>query len=390
MSGETGKIVRHGGDDPFTIDASGSRPEPGVITCLGWGTTLTGSIKIASPNTKKKSQSADLADGQLSTEDWYDNLQGDSIRDLLSQEAPVHDSQNRQGMLDDLPRQLALLDVEAVLPRLSPIPARANAGGRYDMFATQIALDDYFNSMSHKDRSAAEVMLIGHKDGLIRLVIDDILEVSLPPRNDEEEKDYLLYAFHPQSPCHALLRGQTDRDETGDAKGSHGLSLGLFDIPLLSSGGSHLHLIVSRTAQIRDLCNYISYSIICAKSDWTTNINLPTRFMENVNETLDEKGEGTLEQNLYHLAMTGNFSPTILEWLRDELAERVRRAHLLDLMLLTDISKGPQTMGSRYDYPLRRDKQDLPNQPSPCSRTLYRCSNQSAWSSPLLRRQQEV
>lgn len=44
--------------------------------------------------------------------------------------------------------------------------------------------------------------------------------------------------------------------------------------------------------------------------------------MENVNETLEEKGEGVLEDNLYHLAMTGNFTPTILEWLRDELAER--------------------------------------------------------------------
>lgn len=299
---------------------------------MGWGTTLTaGNNKSALTDKQKASRSSE--DDQVSTEEWYDKLNGTSTSDLLGEDPAEHDSQTRDEALGDLPHRLAFLDVESVLPRLSPIPARANTGGRYDMFTTQAALDDYFNSMQGRDKSAAEVMVVGHRSGLVRLVIDDILQVDLPPRDDREDKDYLLYASHSQSPCHALLRGRTERDDVEPENGKginsyHGLSLGLFDIPLLSSGGSHLHLIVSKTAQIRDLCNYISYSIICAKSDWTTNTNLPSRFMENVNETLEEKGEGTLEQNLFHLAMTGNFSPTILEWLRDELAERVRKDHL--------------------------------------------------------------
>jgi anaphase-promoting complex subunit 4 len=43
VSGETGKIIRHGGDDPFSIDAANpkSKVDRGEITCLGWGTVLT-------------------------------------------------------------------------------------------------------------------------------------------------------------------------------------------------------------------------------------------------------------------------------------------------------------------------------------------------------------
>lgn len=329
VSGETGKVVRHGGDDPFVTSSPNSHTGPGIITCLGWGTTLTSNIDTTSGNNNKMSQSTGINNDQKSTEDWYDEIHGDLSTHRNGEDATGHTSKTREAVLGNLPRQLALIDVESVLPRLSPIPVRANTGGRYDIFATQAALDDYFDSMQQKDRSAADVMVTGHKNGVVRLVIDDILEVGLPSRDDEEAsgriKDYLQYSSHPTSPYHALLcaRPTDDGAEASEIE-YQDLSLSVFDIPLLSSGGSHLHLIVSRTAQVRDLCNYISYSIMCAKSDWTTNTNLPSRFMENINETLEEKREGTLEQNLFHLAMTGHFSPTILEWLRDELAERVR------------------------------------------------------------------
>lgn len=342
MSGETGKIVRHGRDDPFSNDASSSLPAPGAITCLGWGTTLTGNATSVRKSSRLSIEPIEVDANPGLSDQWYDTPQGDLSSGLLGKDTTKHDSQARDAMLDDLPRQLAFIDVESVLPRLSPIPPRANAGGRYDMFATQSALDDYFNSMQRKDKLAAEVMLIGHEHGLVRLVIDDIVEVGLDNRRASgTPKEYLRYSSHPQSPFHTLLRAQPDQDEMHKGiKSYRDVSLSLFDIPLLSSGGSHLHLIVSRTAQVRDLCSYISYSIICAKSDWTTNTNLPSRFMENVNETLEEKGEGTIEQNLFHLAMTGNFTPTILEWLKDELAERVRYHHTLSSMrLLLTVSR---------------------------------------------------
>lgn len=333
VSGESGKTIRHGGDDPFSNDSAESKTNRGAITCLGWGTVLTkdttNSIKTPKPETNDSMSEEWLTRlfGRHGIQKRAKTLSTEDDLELQAQKASTH----------DLPRQLAFIDVESVLPRLSPIPARTTAGGRYEMFATQAALDDYFNSMQRKDRLAADVMFVGHSSGHNRVIVDDILEIKYnpPPVSDassvdEDEREEgklslapLSYASHPRSKQHALLRAEPEADVEDVNKGYRNLTLSLFDIPLMASGGSHLHLIVSRTAQLRDLCGYITYSIICAKSDWTTHTNLPSRFMENVNETLEEKDEGVLEHNLYHLAMTGNFSLTILEWLRDELAERV-------------------------------------------------------------------
>lgn len=332
VSGETGKIVRHGGDDPFSIDAANpkSKVDRGEITCLGWGTVST----RESIESKKPSKSA-LDQSMIN--DLWSRLGLDPNETSLANDEDDVETQGQEALLKDLPRQLAFLDVESILPRLSPIPTRHTASGKYDMFATQAALDDYFDSMQRKDRLAADVMFVGHAGGRNRVTVDDILEIKYTPdfpgegimwpMDEDDDTPHslvpLMYTSHPRAKHHAILRADRD-DETpeGDDQGLKDLHITLFDVPLMSSGGSHLHLIISRTAQLRDLCGYISCSIVSAKSDWTTHTNLPSRFMENVNETLEEKGEGVLEDNLYHLAMTGNFTPTILEWLRDELAER--------------------------------------------------------------------
>ncbi|KEQ61986.1 uncharacterized protein M437DRAFT_50508, partial [Aureobasidium melanogenum CBS 110374] len=256
VSGETGKIIRHGGDDPFTIDAANpkSKVDRGEITCLGWGTVLT-----QDTIDWKKPSKPELDESIIS--DLWSRLGLDPAEEPPASDEDDLETQGQEALLKDLPRQLSFLDVESILPRLSPIPTRHTA------------------------------------------------------KRDDEVTD-------------------------GSNQGFKNLHISLFDIPLMSSGGSHLHLIVSRTAQLRDLCGYISCSIVSAKSDWTTHTNLPSRFMENVNETLEEKGEGALEDNLYHLAMTGNFTPTMLEWLRDELAERGHKRwdHAMTT-LYTELSK---------------------------------------------------
>jgi anaphase-promoting complex subunit 4 len=332
VSGETGKIIRHGGDDPFSIDAANpkSKTDRGDITCLGWGTVLTQDT-VESKKSLKPALDESMING------LWSRLGLDPSERSLADDEDDLETQGQEALLKDLPRQLAFLDVESILPRLSPIPTRHTASGRYDMFATQAALDDYLDSMQRKDRLAADVMFVGHSGGRNRVTVDDILEIKYTPdfpgegimwpMEEDDETPHslvpLMYTSHPRSKHHAILRAERDDNVSeGEDQDLKNLHITLFDIPLMSSGGSHLHLIVSRTAQLRDLCGYISCSIVSAKSDWTTHTNLPSRFMENVNETLEEKGEGVLEDNLYHLAMTGNFTPTILDWLRDELAER--------------------------------------------------------------------
>ncbi|CAD0097058.1 unnamed protein product [Aureobasidium mustum] len=350
VSGETGKTIRHGGDDPFNIDAANSKSkiDRGEITCLGWGTVLTQDTIVS------KAPSKPVLD-QSMINDLWSRLGLDPANQPPASDEDDLETQGQESLMKDLPRQLAFLDVESILPRLSPIPTRHTASGRYDMFATQAALDDYFDSMQRKDRLAADVMFVGHAGGRNRVTVDDILEIKYTPdfpgsgiESPMEEGGEishslmpLMYTSHRRSKHHALLRAERDDEATdGPNQGFKNLHISLFDIPLMSSGGSHLHLIVSRTAQLRDLCGYISCSIVSAKSDWSTHTNLPSRFMENVNETLEEKGEGALEDNLYHLAMTGNFTPTMLEWLRDELAERGHKRwdHAMTT-LYTELSK---------------------------------------------------
>lgn len=348
VSGESGKILRYGGDDPFDANVSASQQERGAITCLGWGTVATQRSSAdfgEAEKTPKEPAPSGPAPEEVTTEEWYDGPENRSGSDTPGLDATSSEVRKQMVSIRNLPQQLAIIDVESALPRLSPIPSLTGSGVQYDMFSTQAALDDYFNSMQRKDRLAADMLIVGHSDGRTRVIIDDILEIEHRahefPGEMIQSRTPLLYASHSQSGHHALLCATpayetVEGEETipdvqnGNARYSR-LSVNIFDIPLMTSGGSHLHSIVSGTAKVRDLSAYISYSIICAKCTWTKHTTLPSRFMENINETLAEKKEGSLDGNLYHLAMTGNFTPTILEWLKDELAERVRYYRSYDL-----------------------------------------------------------
>lgn len=338
VSGESGKILRHGGDTSFDTNASLTQKERGAITCLGWGSVRVDRSSADPGKTSQKPVLSDAKSEENTTEDWYDGLETNRGGETLGIDAAATEMRDQMSSIKDLPQQLASIDVESFLPRLSPIPSLVDSGIQYEMFSTQAALDDYFNSMQRKDKSAVDTLVVGYSDGHTRVVIDDILDIEhkahdFPGPMPQPHKP-LLYASHPQSGHHALLcatpafdtvKGEKPVPDAQNGNASYErLSVNIFDIPLMTSGGSHLHSIVSGTAKVRDLEAYIAYSIVCAKSTWTKHTNLPSRFIEMINETLGEKEEGDLENSLYHLAMTGNFTPTMLEWLRDDLAERVR------------------------------------------------------------------
>ncbi|GAB7349829.1 hypothetical protein MBLNU459_g0535t1 [Dothideomycetes sp. NU459] len=327
VSGETGRIVRLGRDEPFGVAPSRSNPQQTdtTITCLGWGTKSTERSRVQHPFSKSTTKTV---------EDWFDGLESTRSDDVFGFDATTDELRGQTDPLKDLPGQLASINVESVLPRLGPIAARTAGAKQDDLFTTQAAVDDYFQSMQRKDKLAADILVVGQSNGRTRIIIDDILETGYQaqgfPGSDDQPRVPLVYASHPLSAHHALLCGlPMDLDNlTNDPKGSalstsyKTLSLTMFDIPLLDSGGSHLHFIVSGTAQVKDLCTYITSAILFAKSEWTLHTTLPGRFMANINETLEEKGEGVIDWNLYRSVTTGHYSPTILEWLRDELAER--------------------------------------------------------------------
>jgi anaphase-promoting complex subunit 4 len=82
-------------------------------------------------------------------------------------------------------------------------------------------------------------------------------------------------------------------------------------------------MIESKTAQLETLVQYVGECLLAVHHHWKHAKELPSRFMESVNEMLAEKQEATLVPSLFHLAVTGDCPATLKEWLVDILAERV-------------------------------------------------------------------
>ena len=90
------------GDGDGDGDATAAATAPSVkLTCLGWGINFTDS--------KDAQRYLHEAAGQV------------SVQDLLAPD--VHPSKAAALLKADLPRELALLDVESSLPKLSTLPA---------------------------------------------------------------------------------------------------------------------------------------------------------------------------------------------------------------------------------------------------------------------------
>lgn len=112
LSSYSGKIVHHyaaysrlhqAGEDPAIDEETGEGRGTDLprLTCLGWGINFTDS--------KSAQRYLHEAAGQI------------SVQDLLAPD--VHPAKAAALLKADLPRELALLDVESSLPKLSTLPA---------------------------------------------------------------------------------------------------------------------------------------------------------------------------------------------------------------------------------------------------------------------------
>lgn len=324
VSGETGKVLRQVGDDDSPIEQT-TKSHRARVSCLGW------SVSHSRPLAKTLKVKGTL--GDYSTQEWID---GKPILDNPPPDPSGLSAPGASTALVSLPDQLANLDFESVLPRLSTIPGNSKAAGRLEIFSTQSAVDTFFKSSQHAGSMATDIIITGHEHGTARITINDTLVNDYIGSSDggfaRGTGVPIMHSTHPLSTHHALLRAyfedsiQEDSEvPLADDRGRlfQSLSLDLFQLPSTISGSPHAHLIISKTAQLRDIFVYLQQSVTHLEQEWKTHTDLPSRFMRNINETLAEKNEGTLDQNMYVLAMMGQFNPTMTEWLADELAERV-------------------------------------------------------------------
>lgn len=348
ISAETGKALQRNIPHPSKVP-QGSHSESNRIRCIGWGVSFIDvpAVKArtgVSPKNSKGPSNGLNGNAATTTTDSWDSFRDDTTLDDFLQRQP--DLQTLD-ISPDLPDQLAMMDIENLLPKLPVIPLPpATPFARpvqtdTSSFTSQAQIDVIFHSHHLKDHNAVDVLIRCMDDGTVNPTIYDslgIINVKHPAQWSIQACRPLLHASHPYSCSHGLLMEMSIRDAgptltygkpaystPQKATPSNDFTTRLVLVPLtlrfISSAGIYLHLIASKTTQLQSLLQYVQQCLQRIRTYWTHSQDLPSKFMRNVEETLAEKNEGDLIQSLYHLAVTGDCPPTIKEWLANELTE---------------------------------------------------------------------
>jgi anaphase-promoting complex subunit 4 len=238
---------------------------------------------------------------ELDTEGWAEGLKDDEEDD---------EDLKAAAQLADLPRAITTLDTTKLLPRMSAIPSHGlRAGPEGARFATQATTDGVFEVKKLDVSGSVDALIVYTKSGDVRVLLDD----SVPIGSFSFDSIPFKHASHPLARSHVLL----SRTSEGQ------LQYNTQDLPLGSLGGPLLNVIARDTKRMQSTLAYLTQVIRCITHDYTTELQFPTRLMNNINMMLSESDQpqGDLAYNLRHLAMTGQLTPIMLEWLTDIVKE---------------------------------------------------------------------
>ncbi|THC97798.1 hypothetical protein EYZ11_002714 [Aspergillus tanneri] len=265
------------------------------VTCLGWGVNFT-----------------DSKAAQRSLQDGAGHI---TLEDLLTPD--VHPSKVAAVLKADLPRELALLDIESSLPKLSTLPA---TGGDDDVFSSRASIDAMFRPTANTG-DAVDVLLVGLDNGTVHLRIFDCFEIGSfevggSIKNSSSCKIF-QHASHPLSSTHALLASTTPTEDA-----SSYLYLVTLDLRFITRSGRYLSLLAYKTTQLQNLLRYIGQVQRQIELEWKNAQELPTRYMRSINEDLQEKCHCDFVTAAYHLVVTGDCFAPLKEFLVDIVGER--------------------------------------------------------------------
>ncbi|KAF2261798.1 hypothetical protein CC78DRAFT_341092 [Lojkania enalia] len=318
ISSETGKVI-HKDLAPPAIGPGKRR-----IQCVGWGLNFidVDAVKRRIGIPKQKTDSSGISiNFTASTTDGWDTFQDDTtLEDFLQRQPDLQ----TLDIAPDLPEQLAMMDIETLLPKLPPIPSppmtpfmRLQQQAESSAFGTQAQVDAILHSQHMKDQNSVDMFIRCTDVGTVHPSIYDSLEtvnVHLPENWGIEKCRPILHTSHPYSCSHSLLMEVKSGETTK-------LAFVPLTLGFIPSAGIYLHLIASKTAQLQNLLLYIQQCLQRIQSYWRHSQELPSKLMMNFSETLENKDQGNLVQNLYQLACTGYCPPVLKEWLVDELQE---------------------------------------------------------------------
>lgn len=266
------------------------------MTCLGWGINFTDS--------KAAQKHLQGAAGQI------------SVEDLLT---PVmHPSKAAAILKADLPRELALLDIESSLPKLSILPA---TGAEDDVFSSRASIDAIFHSSAKDNSDSVDVLFVGFDDGSIHLRIFDCFEIGSVPIGESAgvaaSCQTLRHSSHPLSSTHALLTSPAEDQP------SKPLSLITLDLRFITKSGRYLSLLASKTTQLQNLLRYIGQVQKQIELEWKNAQETPARFLRAINQDLQDQCQCDFTTAIYHLVVTGHCFEPMKEFLVDIVGERV-------------------------------------------------------------------
>ncbi|KAJ5774954.1 hypothetical protein N7457_009850 [Penicillium paradoxum] len=263
-------------------------------TCVSWGVNFTDS--------KAAQRLLHESAGQV------------SVDDLLT--PGVYPSKASAMLKADLPRELALLDIEGSLPKLSTLPA---TGGDDDVFSSRASLDSIFHS-SKDTNDSVDVLSVGFDDGTVHLRIFNCFEIgSFPIGNSPGIPDtcrILRHASHSLSSTHALLASPAKGEDRAP------LELITMDLRFITKSGRYLSVLASKTTQLQNLLRYIGQVQRQIELEWKNAQELPARFLRNINMDLQEKCQCDFITAIYHLVITGHCFEPLREFLTDIIGDR--------------------------------------------------------------------
>jgi anaphase-promoting complex subunit 4 len=243
-----------------------------------------------------------------------------SLEDLLGLKADIAKLLKVKA---DLPRELSRLEVEVALPKLSTLPA---TGADDELFSSRHAIDTMFHphSVSTEDKSdLINVLIASAIDCVVQVSMFDsfvIGTVNLGSALPKSMKDARIR----HSISHPLLSTHYVTIEAGRpgslASSTHLVSL---DLRYISQTNHNLPLLATKVTQLQNLLRYLLQISNQLSAEVRTAFDLPSRFVENVNESLTEQDSSAdFMTESYHLILTGTCSDNFREWLVDQVGDR--------------------------------------------------------------------
>ncbi|KAH0551523.1 hypothetical protein GP486_007262 [Trichoglossum hirsutum] len=251
------------------IHVSPQNSQDARVTCLGWGMSFT---------------------DPKGTRTHIESIPNTSLDEFLSQAVPPSAS----GFVADLPTELALVDIDVSLPKLSVLPS---GGKDEEVFSSRASIDAMLLPLSKKESDVVDVLVVALDDGTLHL---------------SAGCKAWLYSSHSYSSTHSLL-ARTSEDEVYFVP---------LDLRFISCSGGYLSLLASKSTQLQNLLRYTIQVQQHMDNEWRSSQELPSKFIRNINQTLEEKLDTNWVDEAYQLVISGHCSDPTGEWLVDELTER--------------------------------------------------------------------